>query len=259
VSARTINAVAFINQDDGWVGAVDLGLDGSARLQVFSTHDGGQTWSPSVVDQGTAYADAAVSTGHFFFIDSSTGYYDFALASSSATQAGALFKTSDGGQKWEKKSLPVFGAIGFASTDSGWVSGSNGGGNIFVTSDSGAKWEAVTVGSRPAGEAQGPFTTLPTQGEGELASRAVAMTTDPNGDASTQIFKTVDQGKAWDLLASARLGGAGALVANPAAQLADGTVLTVSGAGTEIAVVSPDGLVKSSRHRGCLRASGSQG
>jgi hypothetical protein len=240
-----INAAYFLDQSTGWVGAVTPTSGPSSDLRIYRTVDAGQTWSSAVVDSGVAYTDAAQSHGNIDFLNANTGYFDFALASSTAARSGVLFKSSDGGATWTKESLPpyVFGPIAFTTSTHGWVAGFQGDTRLYVTSDSGGTWQVSSLSS-----------SLPKQGGISLgipsfvasASTDVTVTGTQTNAVSVQVFKTDDQGGTWKLVTTQPLGGANApassLTSSGALVVANSNALADISATGSTTTVTPSGL-----------------
>ncbi len=171
---------------------------------------------------------AAPSSGIFYevkFTNPRNGYI--------ATQNGAMLRTTDGGQNWITKPLPVntrYRALEFVvDTASGWVGGD--GGNLFLTNDGGDSWTqqvntAGTIrditflddlrgwlGGTSGAVTKGINYTTNTGSTWNAPSsspigsyRGVSFTDNLNGWATkvlatpAQIYKTIDGGQTWSLL-----------------------------------------------------------
>jgi photosystem II stability/assembly factor-like uncharacterized protein len=81
-TAATIRAASFISPDTGWI--VD------SNCKIFSTSDGGETWTIQYRNPGSSVWD-------IFFIDANNGW---------VCASGKVLHTSDGGNSWEIQNLP---------------------------------------------------------------------------------------------------------------------------------------------------------
>jgi hypothetical protein len=98
---------------------------GSLKSRLLLTHDGGKTWLQQKCDKNPEGT---------FVLDPMNGWY---------VASGRIFATRDGGQKWEKFSLPhrAITQVWFATQNSGVAFGL---GKVFYrTEDGGRSWSAV--------------------------------------------------------------------------------------------------------------------
>lgn len=127
----SINDVAFIDSQRGWIAGQNYGYGSSENL--YRTFDGGYSWTQ--VDLGPA---PWVSIE---FVDPAHGWL-------SAVGALAL-RTTDGGTTWQEMPLPTYwtsvtiSRMRFADTEVGWVAGWYG--YLAKTVDGGATWQLRTV------------------------------------------------------------------------------------------------------------------
>lgn len=133
IMVEALNALHFINAQEGWVVGVDtvqLGI-------MFKTSDGGQTWEFSRLS-----AKQAPTT--VFFADSNTGWMGGSTPSpdDDAETGGPsdIFGTTDGGRTWTSQiRLPVsIYDIFFIDKMTGWASGSKGA--VYHTTNGGRTW-----------------------------------------------------------------------------------------------------------------------
>ena len=135
--------VSFHDERHGWVGA-GAGKGGSAA-QLFSTNDGGATWTPLALPEGTGRViDLSL-------IDPTHGYV---LAHSLGRQL--LLATDDGGRTWrttdvEQRGLARVVASGpnRAIAVGGTMSGTASRAEVMVTQDGGVTWNAVDTPGLP--------------------------------------------------------------------------------------------------------------
>lgn len=111
----------FLNENLGWV------IDASGR-KLLRTKTGGNDWFfTSFIEDGYAYKLTDV-----FFVNEDVGYV--------STYEGAIFKTIDGGDTWNKFFVFSYGGnskIYFVSDEEGWCIA---GLNIYHTVDGGETW-----------------------------------------------------------------------------------------------------------------------
>ena len=134
-AVEAINAVHFINAEEGWTVGVDSGLLGI----MFKTSDGGRNWE--FLRLSAKQAPTSV-----FFADSSTGWMVGSTASPDGDEdtggPSDILGTTDGGRTWNSQiRVPVsLYDIFFIDKTSGWASGSKGA--IYHTSDGGRSWNS---------------------------------------------------------------------------------------------------------------------
>ncbi|MFO7635227.1 MAG: sialidase family protein, partial [Caldilinea sp.] len=99
------NAVAFLDAQMGWTAHVD-GADLGA-VTVATTVDGGLTWQISR-HQLLASDDPAAMTSSIsvFWYDHLHGWLMLRQATSSNFNRGSLFRTQDGGERWQQVAAP---------------------------------------------------------------------------------------------------------------------------------------------------------
>ena len=108
-SLRTmpVDAVSFINPNEGWGIATDWQSRSYARL--FHTGDGGKTWTivnarvaPADPPGGSAYIEGGVlAATSLSFVDGRNGFWATGSNTNGGhAQPGKLYKTTDGGHTW---------------------------------------------------------------------------------------------------------------------------------------------------------------
>lgn len=131
----SITPPTFFNARDG-VLPVSIGTANTSYLDVYVTHDGGDSWqSTSLLPTKSGSAD---------FSDADHGW---------AIDTAALFATSDGGQHWKKLSTNLdfnnlVVSLHFISTTIGWVLSDTPSGDALLlkTEDGGQTWTNVPMG-----------------------------------------------------------------------------------------------------------------
>jgi photosystem II stability/assembly factor-like uncharacterized protein len=142
-----LSGIFFLNPSSGWVAVNDLGSAESTRnyVYLFSTIDGGATWSRSTIPtDGTSGVDTLA------FADSVHGWVGLS-SGSGALVLGQLLMTSDGGRTWSSRDdWPGLSReqILLVNPKEGWYFG-DGPPNgdcvscMYVTRDGGRSWKRI--------------------------------------------------------------------------------------------------------------------
>jgi hypothetical protein len=170
---------------------------GSVKARLLLTRDGGKSWLQQKCDKNPEGV---------FVLDAMHGWY---------VASGRLFATWDGGQKWDKSSLPhkAITQVWFATPESGLAFGV---GKVFYrTSDGGRNWSAVpeseslnlqspqtylrSVAMLPSGAGMlvGDSTAAPPEAalpDWMTPDRAMSRKSLPG---TAIVFQTHDGGKSW--------------------------------------------------------------
>ncbi|MGA9770952.1 MAG: YCF48-related protein [Blastocatellia bacterium] len=132
---EALNAIHFINAQEGWTVGVDSGQLGI----MFKTSDGGHNWEFSRLS-------AKQAPTSIFFADSTTGWMGGSTASPDGDEETGgpsdILGTTDGGRTWNSQMrVPVsIYDIFFIDKMTGWASGSKGA--IYHTTDGGRTWNS---------------------------------------------------------------------------------------------------------------------
>lgn len=130
-------AAFFLNDQQGWL------LSAAQPFLIYRTLDAGQSW------QGFALPDTADLVGarstSLFFLDAQNGWISLRLPSSANFSLGRLYRTSDGGQTWERLSVPSGEAVYFISKQVGWTISSSPHDSLYHTQDGGNTWTNQTL------------------------------------------------------------------------------------------------------------------
>ena len=123
--------LSFVSSDVGYV----LLDDGS----VFTTTDGGQTFSPRTAVPDTRARGGGAQPRGIAFVDASRGY--------AATSVGQIHETLDGGVSWRRIVGPVaaINDLTFLDAQRGFAVGE--GGLLLRTDDGGASWALKDLGT----------------------------------------------------------------------------------------------------------------
>lgn len=112
----------------------DTGIATNMLSEALKTTDGGQTWSvQSLDDEYYPYLRSV------YFVDENTGY--IAGGEDEFIYAGYIYKTTNGGDNWERQLLSMgsyFFDIYFTSANNGMAVGESG--EIFKTTNGGVNW-----------------------------------------------------------------------------------------------------------------------
>jgi photosystem II stability/assembly factor-like uncharacterized protein len=213
VPAEAIRSVFFENGSDGWVAALgEPTATGRATLEMYSTGDGGKSWSKARVSDDEQLTIGNISVS---FPDSMNGWAMAGEETSAAVSIGHLYATSDGGQSWRALPRPpIAGKIRFDTPTVGWLAGGPTGDNLYRTTDGGSSWTRVSV-SAPAGiGGEGVSYGLPRLSPD--GSGLLPVTFNGNiGETSVGIYSTSDGGSDWTLLSQVPLKGSIGAGANP--------------------------------------------
>jgi len=120
-----LRAVFFISPDSGWIAGSDLSVSGRQAV-LFSTTDGGETWSEIKL-----YSHPGLNDIYFFD----------ALNGIAIGDHGLILGTEDGGINWNRRICPEESSLRsmhFADRNSGYAAGNDG--VILKTDDSGRSW-----------------------------------------------------------------------------------------------------------------------
>jgi photosystem II stability/assembly factor-like uncharacterized protein len=135
-----------LDAQHGWLLLTNTDGAGFSTFAVARTLDGGQTWQTiplSLFQPGDP--NSLVETIYLHFIDSSTGWLVIKRATSSNFSAGALFKTTDGGQTWSQLTLPIGEPVYFVTSEVGWIAGGAAGDALYQTQDGGRSWSRQSL------------------------------------------------------------------------------------------------------------------
>lgn len=137
-------AAAFTQDGRGWLVSAAADATGVARYTLARTEDRGQTWQQAAL---ALFADSEAGNYpaalYLERLDAVTGWLVVKHVTSSNFSAGDLFRTTDGGQTWERLSLPLGEPVQFASANVGYVKGGPTGTAAYRTTDGGQTWQQV--------------------------------------------------------------------------------------------------------------------
>ena len=142
-SSALVGKIQFVSPTEGWISA------GNGKL--LHTTNGGTNWtivSPEPVDTLWSWSDPALS---LCFINPTTGWIIRTKGSFSNMQGAVVYKTINGGNNWNKLTIPYADAgmyIQFVDANNGWIMIYNSnltGGGIFRTTNGGINWNSITI------------------------------------------------------------------------------------------------------------------
>jgi N-acetyl-anhydromuramyl-L-alanine amidase AmpD/photosystem II stability/assembly factor-like uncharacterized protein len=189
IAARWIRAVDF----DGLHGRALALMPGGPGLALFTTEDGGSTWTRSTVP-APADLDAAGQMT-VTFPDDASGFVSVRREARGAG-AGRLLRTANGGATWKSSSLPAPGAIAFNGSD-GWLSSPETD-RLYVTHNGGGSWRAVNVPKRSAYRGSIAVPGLPSFVD---ESSAVLPVTLAGKRSAVEFATSANGGRSWSVAA----------------------------------------------------------
>jgi photosystem II stability/assembly factor-like uncharacterized protein len=144
-----------------------------AQAEIFSTHDGGRSWSAHQLLDPSSFVMS------LDFVDSTNGWLLVRTETPTAT-SGALMRTIDGGSTWTSLGQPVPSAdqpyaVEFANRNDGWLESLNSGAYAYRSLDGGVSWLPVALPAPQGGwPRNGQFFVAahPTKGLGVVATVA---------------------------------------------------------------------------------------
>jgi hypothetical protein len=132
-----IISAAFSDRDTGWL----VGRrPGSGELAVYRTQDGGSTWGLSFLPLNLEEI-ASFEKAHIDPLDEDTAWLSLKTLSGSSFSLGRLFYTSDAGNTWHERTIPLGEAVEFQDELHGWVAGGPSGDKLYSTRDGGRTWQ----------------------------------------------------------------------------------------------------------------------
>jgi photosystem II stability/assembly factor-like uncharacterized protein len=173
VADGRIADIFFFNPSSGWVTVLANEDEPNPTSHLFSTSDGGVTWSRRTIDvrptdfRGRLLAKNAIPgfVSQVVFVNLTHGWAT--VGYQKGVRSESLLVTSDRWRSWSQRDLPGVGNVQILPTslDVGWLFGEGYGDMdcvkcLYVTRDGGHSWKQVAPG--PASSANGNVLRLPT-------------------------------------------------------------------------------------------------
>ncbi len=237
-SPASIQAVAFLDAQSGWVVLSAAGSDGFPVYQLAQTTDRGATWQTfpiSLFDPGDVRALAQAV--YLDFIDPTTGWLAVKQAAGSSFSLGTLFKTADGGHTWTRLESPTGGPLVFISAEVGWMAGGAAGDEFYRTQDGGLTWSSQALPETPDVKHRYLLPAFNNPEEGLLP-----VATSASSGAQIDFYATDDGGQTWQFSTSAPLDEPLAPGVNPALSILDGRDWVMLAPGRQEVLHSENGL-----------------
>jgi uncharacterized protein (DUF2141 family) len=198
LAERHILAVDFIDEQRGWLAALDPREAANPAYTLFSTADGGKNWDSWPLDLFPP-GDAAAfpSQVQLSMQDSLPGYLMIRQMTSSNFRLGTLFQTVDGGRNWTLRAIPIGEKVAFFDLNQGWTAGGAASDELYVTRDGGLHWDPVLEDL--AGSRAGDLTQLPVSNPQGITLLPILR--DQSGSGRVLFYASTDAGRSWNLSA----------------------------------------------------------
>jgi photosystem II stability/assembly factor-like uncharacterized protein len=193
--AATIYAVRFLDAEMGWVLWSDSQAEGDLVLQVERTSDQGRNWNNSII-QTLMPNDPAANVGNasIDWLDEKIGWVSVKQITGSNFSSGILFRTEDGGQTWQRLTLPIGEPVHFVNNQVGWMAGGPARDQLFKTQDGGNTWEKQLV---PGGIVSGQSYSLYPPVFDSPENGLLPVVTQKGNNFQLGFFSTSDGGQSW--------------------------------------------------------------
>ena len=197
VKGASVGDASFVDTKHIWAILIGRNKRGLLSFKLAKTLDGGLTWSikPLQLFQ-TGEIDSIISDIFLNIKDEMTGYIVTRRATSINFSIGCLFKTSDGGDTWERLPIPIAEPVNFISEDVGWIVGGPGENLLYKTQNGGKTWEKIDI---PLSKKIVNYKYKAVKFENtQLGIISVAVN---YGDSAyLEFYKTNDGGKSWKFI-----------------------------------------------------------
>ena len=195
----TIRAVTFVDTQHGWLALTMPGESGPLTYATARTSNGGSTWQiipHALFEPGEigAFADAV----YLHFLDAQMGWLVVKQASGSNFSIGTLFKTEDGGETWQRGTLPIGEPVYFATSKIGWVAGGPAGDQLYRTQDGGLTWQAQAVDRSILPSSQERHYQLPQFNDAHTGYLPTVLI-NAKQHAELELYITENGGDSWQL------------------------------------------------------------
>jgi photosystem II stability/assembly factor-like uncharacterized protein len=254
VGARSVKGVFFLDPRHGWVAWAKPAPGGRARLEISATTNGGGSWSTSPLG-APSWLFAVAEPAYLDFTDIRHGWVAADVTQTALSPIGVLFRTSDGGARWQQLPMPTSGPAAFTSPQTGWLicdgqPGTRPAERFYVTADGGQAWHAETVTPPPGYRRDQATYLMPAPPSPAAGVLAVAF----GGDGTRAVmafYQAAGRGASWALRATIPLGGPAGDIIDLPVIVSPGTWLLVSMDTRQVVTVTRDG-----RQHSAVRISG---
>lgn len=176
--AGTMKSISFIDQQAGFI----TGTYSGNSLYLYSTHDGGKTWTQDnlTIPKGYTANGGAASTYPPQFINNKIGFLPVEFRNQK--RQVIFYKTTDGGKTWQPtqavNNTNFDNRLWQAIDKTHLITADNSNKSIFVSQDGGQTWHQSSI---------------------TIKLDQLSMTNTTHGFASSgnSIYKTADGGKTW--------------------------------------------------------------
>ncbi|MGC1783998.1 MAG: hypothetical protein WA708_15865 [Acidobacteriaceae bacterium] len=194
-------SVFFFDRDTGLALASNYLKGGDfGSLDLYSTSNGGESWAKTHIAVSESDPERPFTGGSMSFADPQHGWLNMGIMSGSAFSIGELFRTSDGGQTWNRvKGDPgVGGEIRLVTAEDGWLAGGPANTELYASHDGGKSFQQVRLGAPKAlGPMNYPTYTLPVFENDLHGYEAVTYAGIGEAKGIAVLFETKDGGKTW--------------------------------------------------------------
>ncbi len=195
-----INYMSAADSNAVWGTAFDPSNPTGACSQFTRTSNGGNTWTPGVINNTTGLASSMI-----FAISAAKAYVPMYKVSGNNPQG--IYMTSDSGATWTRQATASFSnstsfpdCIHFFDANTGWALGDpiNGGYEMYTTTNGGTTWTSVPSSSIPP----------PLSGEyGVVGYYSAIQDTLWFGTTLGRVYHSTDQGHTWTVATVTPLNG----------------------------------------------------
>lgn len=137
-----ITSAFFLDASRGFLAGVAFD-----RLNLLQSEDGFESWRGEPIDASKLPRSQSYAEARVHFLDDTHGWLLGRLATSSAFSVGKLYRTTDGGESWERlPSPPAAGRFRFVDSRLGFMVGAPVSERLYRTRDGGRSWQALRLG-----------------------------------------------------------------------------------------------------------------
>jgi photosystem II stability/assembly factor-like uncharacterized protein len=191
IGANDLVAASFVTEKLGWVTVGHRVERRNDTLEVYSTTDGGATWSKLALGQ---FAPLQLSALQITFTDAQHGWALASLSENTDDRPGVLYRSTDGGATWTRSQAPIGGDMRFMNATIGWIIGGRVNyvrNLLYMTQDGGQTWAEQRLDLPPNALTANLMIGAPVF----FSARAGAIAV--NLEKTVQIYRTEDSGRTW--------------------------------------------------------------